>query len=478
LANITLDRQIFGSGYSGTINVPTGLSWTDSLALQSAASSAWQTSVETRRAREALEQIDYGIDETVDAIEQMENALGLRLEAQTQVMEQQAEVLQEIRGAVMNPAKTRAAERIADVTQLLQHERFERALKVSEEAIDADPNNPHGFFAAGWSHVGLENFDEARAMFEEARDASRGDQRSLGSRQAARSAFLCGKVELAYDLIRDARQTAESEDEKAAVAYDVAVYAWTTGDRQSAVDSIDAACRHDSRHAERALVDPAYEQASEIRELAARTIGELAETVASRRGDLKGEICRIRDALPTPPKYPRSYTELGLGVRPESDWNQLRVEIDRNLNAFEQAVEAAVTDSSLQAAIRAFDDTKGRAAELSAKALPELTAAIADHDAAAQRQYELEVQRQEAKQNRDRWAWLVTLRKKVRPQLSRYVWGGIVFTAIGIALPAALVIGIPLLGVAAIATTVGSMAEKEYEARNREIQGLDEQLRV
>lgn len=267
------------------------LSWTDrrlvanagatgyvtNLQLQSISSSAWQTSDETRRARQAMERVGMSVDDVADQVARLERNLGLWMEAQTRVLEQQTELLSQIRDAVLTPAKTRAAERVADAAQLLRNERYKRALTVAEEGIDADPNNPGVFSAAGWALYCLERPDDARKMFEEARDAASGDERSRAARQAGRAALAGGNPSLAYSLVRDARRMADTDDEQAAVSYDVAIYAWLTRDMDTAPIALEAACRHDSTYCKMALLDTNLDDAQGLRDLAARILSELID---------------------------------------------------------------------------------------------------------------------------------------------------------------------------------------------------------
>lgn len=477
MANITLRRQIFGDGYSGTIDVPAGLSWMDSQAIQSTARSAWQTTEETRRARQALDSIAYDAGAAADAIGHLENSIGLHLDTQTRVLERQSEVLEEIRGAVMNPSKTRAAERIADASQLLDHDRFERAVKVAEEATDADPNNPNGFFAAGWALVGLERFEDARAMFEEARDASHGDQRSLGCRQAARSAFLAGKPDLAYQLSRDARGTAESVDEAAAVNYDVAVYASATDDPDTAIASIEEACRADSRHGERALRDPAFDQAPDVRDAAARVLGQTAEVIAEQRPRVEGKIRNLREGLPRPPANDsRSHTQLAVGIRPERDWNQLRASIKQRLVELDRAIATAEEDARLQHMVSALASADEQLVELEMQDLPLLEEATKQHDESVRRQLQLEGDRQVAERNRGRWVAFARLRGQAAKRRGWLVIG-IVLTVVGAALTGVVLgFGLLILFILGAMYGVGMYAERELQTYGGRVAQIDRDL--
>lgn len=475
MADITLRRNVFGDGYSGSLKVPAGLSWMDSMAIQSAARSAWETSAETSRAREALDRIGYDVADMADSINRLESTIGLKLDEQTHVLEQQSQALEEIRGAVVNPAKTRAAERVADAAQLLSHDRFERALKVANEAIDADPNNPNGFFATGWALVGLERFDEAREMFEEARDASHGDQRSLGSRQSARSAFLAGKPDLAYALVRDARQIAESGDEQAAVAYDIAVYAVAAGDAQTAIESIQKASRHDSRHAERALVDPAFEQTEDVRAAAAAVLTELADHIAEHRPQVENEIRNLHSSLPDPPSDQRSHTNLGAGVRPAEDWSQVRAEIEQHLAQVEQSLGEAAS-VNLQRSISALDSAKKDLTELSTVKVPQLEQATVEHDEAARREDELGSMREQLEHGRKQVEPWIRLQGFAQRHRAGLFWWGAIFVLIGLFVVPLLVAGVVCLALLAIGYAGGSIAQQQRRTKDHELQQIDSEL--
>lgn len=62
---------------------------------------AWETSRETRLARETMKSVGRSVDAVADQVEQLERGIGLHLEQQTLVLEQQTEVLAQIRDAVL-----------------------------------------------------------------------------------------------------------------------------------------------------------------------------------------------------------------------------------------------------------------------------------------------------------------------------------------------------------------------------------------
>ena len=365
---------------------------------------------------------------------------------------------------------------MADTSQLLQNERYERALKVAEEAIDADPNNPSGFFAAGWALVACERFDDARAMFEEARDASSGDQRSLGCRQAARSAFLAGKAELAYGLCRDARAAAEDGDEIAAVNYDIAVYAWATGDHETAVSVIEAACKSDSRHAERAIHDPAFEQAIPVRDAAAVILRHLAEEIEARRPRVDGSVSSLRESLPDPPaSHYREHAELDAGVRPDHDWSVLRRTIDQRLEGIERTISEAEKNARLQIMIEALVDVEKQLGDAETAVLPQLRAAIEEHDRAVADQDRLDNELREASARQRRWNSLAGQRTWV-VQRRGWVVAGVVLTLVGLLIGLLLIVGLLILLTLGSLYAIGLYAEQRRDAETETVSDLERQL--
>jgi len=475
MGKITLNRQVFGSGYTGSIEVPAGLSWMDSAAIRESAVAAWQASAETRQARQAVEDLQYDVGEAVDAIAGLEQSLGLKLDDQVRVLKQQSAVLEEIRSAVLNPEKTRAAERLADATQLLENERYERALKVAGEGIDADPNNPNLFFVAGWASVAEERFEEARAMFEEARDASRGDQRSLACRQAARSAFVAGKSELAYQLCRDARAAAEGPEELAAVNYDIAVYACATGDQATAVSAIEEACEEDSRHADRALFDPVFERAPEVRDAAARSLRRIAEEIQRTLPAIEGRIASLQETIPGPPVHnDHPHSALDAGVRPTRDWQNHRDQVEQELGEVLRSISSAKDDARLQAMVSALGAAGTQLAALEGE-LPALAESIKQHDDAVSHQSRLAEHLNAASHSRERWASIARLRQVGRHK--GLIWVGVILSCLGLLIPSFLVIGLLTLAGIAAAYGIGFYAEQQQEMEQRTAQRITEELK-
>lgn len=435
--------------------------WRTHAELGTIAQSAWETSQETRRARHAMESVGYAVDAVADRVAGLEREVGIRLEEQTRALQQQSEILSQIRDAVLTPAKTRAAERVADAAQLLDRERWDRALAVAEEGIDADPNNPGVFFAAGWALVGLERPDEARSMFEEARDAADGDQRSLGARQAARAALAGGDSALAFTLARDARAMAESPNEAAAVAYDVAVYAWLNEDRDTARQALLSACEHDSRYCEMALLDRNLDDASELRDLAATTLATLSEEVGSRLPEVERRSQSIRDSLPAPPTSARTYSDLAPNLRPDIDWSVQRSKVKQGLAKVDHTVAGLDEEDTIQGRIAALAASSEAldVIEGEARDLPDV---IAAHDAASKRQDELEALRAAAEGERDKWQSIAANTQHWRANAGKWLFWSVATTALGLALPIFLAIGLPMLLV-----TLGALALDQVARQRR-----------
>jgi hypothetical protein len=135
---------------------------------------AWPSgpTIDTDRICRALESVGQNVAEVVDAIDWLVSDLNLRLDAQTELLNQQADLLAEIAQTLRSPARTRAAERVRDATELLRHHRNERALTVAEQAIDDDPNSDTAFILAGWASLGIGNLQRARGYFREAAQAT------------------------------------------------------------------------------------------------------------------------------------------------------------------------------------------------------------------------------------------------------------------------------------------------------------------
>jgi tetratricopeptide (TPR) repeat protein len=189
-------------------------------------------------------------------------------------------ILSQIAETLRTPARTRAAERISDAGELLRRERYERALTLANQAIDDDPNNAAGFFAAAWASLGLDEVEQARDFFREAAQASDGDERQSALRQAARLTFLLEGPQAAL------RETSYSPGqlspaEKAATDFDRAVYLSNAGESTSAAESIRTASYEDGRFCLMALTDPILSRDATVAETAAEQLRAIQETANS-----------------------------------------------------------------------------------------------------------------------------------------------------------------------------------------------------
>lgn len=72
------------------------------------------------------------------------------------LLDRQVDLLADIAQSLRTPARVRAAERLSSVGELLRRKRYDRALAAAVRAVEDDPNNPAGFIAAGWAHIGLQ----------------------------------------------------------------------------------------------------------------------------------------------------------------------------------------------------------------------------------------------------------------------------------------------------------------------------------
>lgn len=456
-------------------NSGAGLTFSESRNLATMSYAAWETSQETRRARVAMESVGMSVDSVADQIDRLERGLGLHLEQQTVLLKQQTEVLSQIRDAVLTPARTRAAERVADAAQLLRRERWQRALDVSREGIEADPNNPGVFFAAGWALIGLERPDDARAMFEEARDAADGDERSLGARQAARAALAGGNSGLAYSLVRDARSMAQSDDERAGVAYDVAVYAWLNDDPESAHEALEKACRHDTRYCHMAFTDRNLNDAQDLRDTAATVLTELSERVAERQPEVAAHLDEIGQGLPTPPQSSRSHSQLAEGLRPTRDWSLLQNKIHEDLTEAQRSVDNSGEADTLQGALALLNGADQLLADVEGEAR-ELGEVVAAHDGASREQDDFESQRSEAERDRGRGVRLENATSLIRRNATTWLFWSVAWLLVGLVLPGLLVVGIVLLVVTFSALGVNYVGAEQRQKAEATIQSIDSGL--
>ncbi|MDX6587253.1 MAG: hypothetical protein QOI31_1726 [Solirubrobacterales bacterium] len=378
---ITIQRSFFGDAL--TARVPStdhrpSLSFADSAALQRTAFEASETRQVISRGIGSLE---GGLGEVADAVAGLERSLGLHLEEQVDELRKQTDLLRDVRDAVLTPNRTRGAERAADAAKLLSRGRYERALQVATEGIEADPNNPAVFFAAGWAYAGLDDSAQAQAMFEEARDAADGDECSRAARQAARAALIGGRNEIAYQLVRDARAIARSPEEKAAVAYDVGVCAWLNGDPDTSVDSVREAFEYDTRFCQMALIDQAFEAADEIRQVATDVLSSWNDRVKSERAALETSVATLRAEIPGPPELERTYQELGQAFRPPRNSVAVRQALIGTVTSVATEITASQREDSLQSAQRRLGEASSTLARAQGS-LSTLNADIAAHEEA------------------------------------------------------------------------------------------------
>lgn len=268
MANIELHRSLFGDGYTGSIESAPALSWLDSHRLERAAKGAMASAIELRLMNGALWDL--------------EEHLGLRLEQQTRVLEAQRGLLAAIDAALRTPAKTRAAERIADTAELLRRGRYERALALAEEAIVDDPNNPAAFRAAGWALLGLGRTADAQRHFVECAAADDGDDRVQALRQAARLAYLQESPSEALALIERAGDSA-AELTLRGVQYDRTLYLAESGEIDAARAALRRAFDGDLRFAFMALADPVLERHDGVIDEARAVIEETMRRLRAER---------------------------------------------------------------------------------------------------------------------------------------------------------------------------------------------------
>ena len=315
MANIELRKSFLGDRVVGRVDSP-GLSWSDHQVLTDAARASRSIALETSAIRQRLESVNLSVAAVGQAVMAMEYELGFRLQAVADVLAQQLTVLQSIEQALRTPAKTRAAERLVDVGELLRRQRWQRALAVAESAIEDDPNNPAGFLAAGWAQMGLGDLQRARDAFVEAADASDGPARSAAGRQASRLALalqdrqtaLAGldrygvtsapawPENMGWAGIRTAAVVGdwwEQQLELAAVHYDRAVYLASTDTRESALELEDAGAI-DPRSYALALADRLLAEHSQLIDLAAE---RLRSAIAEQKATIEAHLRRVQRVL-------------------------------------------------------------------------------------------------------------------------------------------------------------------------------------
>jgi hypothetical protein len=257
MANIELRERFFGGGLVGTIETTPTLSWSEHSALIDAARGATELASQTRAIGRHLETIGLDIEATAASVAALEWSLGLRLDSQTQLLDEQVSLLTGIAEVMRTPAKTRAAERLVDVAELLRRKRWRRALSIAETVTEDDPNNPEGFLACAWANLGLGQIDLARDAYVEAAEATDGLRASELGRQAARLDLAIRDGRAAVETLKrfaveDAPDWPEvswpereavidcirGRTELGAVCYDHAVYAAAAGDIKSSSEAL------------------------------------------------------------------------------------------------------------------------------------------------------------------------------------------------------------------------------------------------
>ena len=303
VGNIEIRERFLGGGYVGHVQVDPALSWADRRALGVAASAASASAIELRGLNARVDiatqlLAGLGVSQAMVAhqIAVLEEQLGLRLDSQTRALEAQTEQLARIEHALRTPAKTRAAERIADTGQLLRRRRWERALGLAEQASDDDPNNPAAFRAAGWALLGLERLDDAKQAFLECADAADGDERSEALRQAARLEFALSDAQSALKLL-SREDEGITTFERHAIQYDRAIYDAADGRVAEATAALWGAMKFDERFAFWAVYDDLIGARPELAQLAPSYLSELMADITRGRADVELLVARTHHAL-------------------------------------------------------------------------------------------------------------------------------------------------------------------------------------
>ncbi|MEX2973083.1 hypothetical protein [Streptomyces sp. C184] len=246
------------------------LNWSQHAALQSGRTPSVAVQVNapmisTDRIESELHTVGANVEQVVGAIDSLESELGLELGAQAQLLAQQIDLLTDIAQTLHTPAHTRAAERLADSTELLRHKRYERALTTAQQAIEGDPNNDAAFMVAGWACRGLERAGDARRFFREAAQAT--DPAPSGDFDAiarhVHAALLAARLTFALEgpqaaLSELVTLTPDRSPAKvaAAIRFDRSIYLAASDDVDSAIENFQKATGEDPRFCLMALTDP------------------------------------------------------------------------------------------------------------------------------------------------------------------------------------------------------------------------------
>jgi len=282
-------------------NVPgSSLNWSQHALLQKAASGSRPAGpvIDTGRICRELESVGQKVDAVVRAIDWLVADLDLRLDAQAELLNRQVDVLADIARTLHSPARTRAAERLADAAELLRHHRNERAPSLAEQAIDDDPNNDTAFVLAAWAALGLDDRARARGYFREAAQAT-----ALEPGAEARhinAVYLAARLTLTLDgpeaalgeldaaepfvdpAMRDEHDGLTAEqlrlaclrpDKAAAFRFDRAVYQTATGQVDVALETFrDIAETCNARFCLMALTDPVLANNDNVVEVARQAL--------------------------------------------------------------------------------------------------------------------------------------------------------------------------------------------------------------
>lgn len=317
MANIVLRESLFGTGLVGSVDFKPTLGWADRQALENVATEMGGVRQDLRGIGAAMQYVAEGQQDIAWAVATgtsaitaslaaLERDLGLRLDEQTDVLEQQIDLLSQIHETLRTPAKTRAAERIADTAELLRRGRFDRALSNATSAIEDDPNNAAGFRAAGWAALGLGQLLAARDYFVESGAASDGDERAEALRQAARIAYLVDDATSALTILAAVDDRA-SRLAARGVAYDRALYCAESGNVEQARKHLHDALDQDARFVLLALEDEVVAghpelvaDAREHLETLVRKLAELRRSLRDRLDEATVLIDDIPELLPDP----------------------------------------------------------------------------------------------------------------------------------------------------------------------------------
>ncbi len=313
MAKIELRTSAFGGALVGDVQTAPALSWSEHSALVSAQRNTAELALSARGIARQLESMGLDLQATAASISALELHLGLRLDAQTRLLDRQLALLGELSDVLRTPAKTRAAERLTDVGELLRRQRWKRALSVAEDVAEDDPNNPEGFLACAWANLGLQQLDAACACYVEAAEAADGLRASELGRQAARVAFATKDAGTAQAILErfaitdvprwptvsweDAalvHRSIRERTELGAVNYDRAVYAAARGKREIAAEALEDAGELSPEFLAMALHDPVLLEDADLVE---RVRGLLAMAMDDQRIRITAQHERGRSLL-------------------------------------------------------------------------------------------------------------------------------------------------------------------------------------